>query len=275
MLRLSLAIVLFAASPAVVAAQAESPGRLGDPTGGGTRALPAPPVGGPAMRALEGEAPVPSLVARRLRVLQTSLDGLSVADGSNLGDGITSLVSAGIAFTFGAIAKRNDQPMTARYLFVFGGVGIAQSGLAFARPRAGGYASRFSVMPMSTNDEVAARLEYGEASLFHLARVHRALRFSDASLSIGASLGTLPFLLGADGFDKKDGWDWVIVVSAGLSTTMGLISFATRSDAERRWRAYAEMADGEEAPVQAGIRLRGVAPWVSPTGFGSVVDVSF
>jgi hypothetical protein len=282
MLRLILALVLVTTIPRLAWAQAETPDNLGNPRGGpGVVPLPPPGQTIPSPREiarsapLEGEAVIPSSIARRLRILSTSLDGLALRGGSNIGDGITSLVSSGVGFAFGALAKKHGDTRTAKYLFVFGSVGIAQAGLAFARPRATGYASRFSVMPMTTDEEVIARLEYGEDSLHHLARVHRALRFTDASLAIGASLGTLPLLLGNDGFDSGDEWDWVIIVSAGLSATMGIVSLIQRSDAERRWHTYCELTEDMENETSAGLTLRGVAPYVTPNGFGSMVDLAF
>lgn len=287
MLRLALAVVLLAGLPAIALAQPESASGLSRPRPGArvpspadglppapaTSVVPAPPTA--ARVGLEGEVAIPSSVARRLRVLQSSLDGLALRGGSNVGDGITSLVSAGIGFGFGALARSNGDTSTARYLFVFGGVGIAQAGLAFARPRATGYASRMSIMPMSTEAEVLARLEFGETSLQHLARVHRALRFTDGSLSIAASLGTLPLLLGSDGFDSSDHWDWIVVVSAGLSATMGLVTLIQRSDAERRWRTYVELTEEIERTEQRGLTLRGVTPYASPYGVGGAAEFAF
>jgi hypothetical protein len=280
MLRLTLAFLIIAAIPGLTAAQAETGERLGDPRGGDV--VPEPPQAGvvPAPRTaasrtrLEGEAPLSPNIARRLRVLSTNLDGLALRGNSNVGDGITALVSAGVGFTIGAFAKRDGNTAMARYFFIFGSVGIAQAGLAFARPSATGYASRFSVMPMSTQEEVLARLEYGERSLHHLARIHRALRFADGSLAVGVSLGTLPLLLGNDGFDSADKWDWIVVVSAGLSATMGIVSLIQRSDAERRWHTYSNMVDEMETEP-SGMAFRGIAPYVTRDGFGTVVDLAF
>ena len=87
-------------------------------------------------REIEGEAHIPHDIARRLRLLSVTLDGLALRGSSNVGEGITSLLSAGVGIGFGALARSNGDDRAAKYFFIFGGVGVVQAGITFARPRA-------------------------------------------------------------------------------------------------------------------------------------------
>jgi hypothetical protein len=96
---------------------------------------------------------------------------------------------------------------------------------------------------MRDRGEVDARLAYGEEALGNIAYRYRLARLLDASIAIVSGLAVIPIFLRGDGFDSTNPFDYVVIVSSGISVISGLVNLATRTDAERRWDAYQELRD--------------------------------
>lgn len=244
------------------------------PTAGyGTPTYPGPTVATPGAAA-DGVR-LPSNLATRLRVLDSSLQVLAARGSNRIVDGVLSMVSGGVSIGLGIWARQDGLRDLARYAFLMGSVSVARGVLDLAlTPNPQAPAIRFGHMPMRTLDEARERLRFGENALESLARRSRAVRLTDASLSIVSGVAVVPLFLHQKEYKFTEPLDYFIVIAAGIQVITGIINLATRSDAERRWSAYEDLRDRlddeEELGTVAqdeGPRLLGVG--VSPTRGGA------
>ena len=257
-------------------------------------AIPPPPApaagyGTPVYPGPSGEAPgfvvaegvrLPSNLATRLRVIDSSLSVLAARGGNRIVDGVLSMVSGGVSIGLGIYARHIEEVEIARYAFVMGSVYLAGGIIDLAlTPNPRTQAIQFSHMPMRTLEEAEARLAYGERALENLARRSRQVRVIDASLSIASGIAVAPLFLHPKDYEFTDPLDYFIIVAAGISVITGIINLATRSDAERRWDAYEELGerlDTEEAAGALAETPRGpriLGGGVSPVQGGATAGV--
>lgn len=272
----AVATLLSVALPQRLEAQAR---QLGSPTGGDTapdptRASPPssyesvdvpPPPGsaegirypgqqGPRARALTTDAGVriPSGMATRLRALDSDFQVLAARGGGSIVDGILGILTGGLSITIGillinepaAVGGLNMSP----YLFTYGGASAVRGVLSLVlMTNPSGPAIAFAHMPMTTMDEVRARLEYGERELAGLADRSRISRILDGSLNVAVGLAIIPIYLGPNNFEIVNTFDWFVLIGAGISTISGVITLLSTTEAERRWSAYEELRDRLEA----------------------------
>jgi len=239
------------------------------PTAGyGTPVYPGPQPDLPGATAGESGLRLPSSIATRMRVLDSSLQVLSARGSNNIVDGVLSMVSGGVSIGLGIWARRDGLRDLARYAFLLGSVSVTRGVLDLAlSPNPRTPAIKFGHMPMRTLDQARARLQFGENALEALARRTRAVRLVDASLSIVSGAAVVPIFLHGKDYKFTDPLDYFIVIAAGISVITGIINLVSRSDAERRWEAYEELRDrledeGELAPSarrdDEGPRLLGI-----------------
>lgn len=225
---------------------------------------------------LEGR--IPSRIATRLRVLDGSLQALAIRGRNRLIDGILSLVAGGVMTGIGIWQWEANRNL-ASYLVLWGGSNLVRGIIDLVvTPNPTGPAIAYAHMPMTTPEQVRQRLDFGEAALERLARRTKIARVLDATINIGAGLAFIPLYLAPNDFRIVDPFDYFILIGSGISVLSGLISLLTRSDAERRWRAYRELRDrlereagteGEVSwllPEPEGVRFDGAGVAVVPQG---------
>ena len=243
-----------AAEPEEAAQEAET--ALPDPTAStppdayGT-ALPPPPDGprypvaqviSPARAGLSetGTLGIPSAVATRMRAIDADLQILAARGGGSIVDGVLSILTGGLSITLGILINGPISP----YLYLYGGAGAVRGILDLAlMTNPAGSAVTYTHMPMTTVDEVRARLRYGEHELEHLASMAQLSRILDGSINIATGLAIIPVYLGPINFAITDPFDYFVLIGAGISAVSGIITLFSSTEAERRWGAYQELRD--------------------------------
>jgi len=217
--------------------------------------VPAPPSVGGVYAAprigLMADSPslhIGTTVATRIRALDADLQILAARGGGNFLDGILMLVSAAATVTWGVLLDTSSAPGTtsyaAIYLYTYGGASIARAILSFAlMTNPSTPAIRFTHMPMGTNAEVRERLLYGELQLDALAEQARIARILDGSINLAVGLAVIPAYLGPNNFQVPNAADWFVLLLAGVSTVMGVVTLVSTTEAERRQAAYHELRD--------------------------------
>ncbi|MEM9864335.1 MAG: hypothetical protein AAF938_22230 [Myxococcota bacterium] len=224
----------------------------------------------PERSALSSDGPrISPAVATRLRALDGSLTNLA-ARGGSIVDGVLSMVTGGLSVGLGVVVHEDDTTL-ASYLYLWGVAGVARGVIDIAlRPRAQRPAIQFGHMPMTTADEVEARLRFGESALAQIARRARLARILDSSLSITTGLLVLPIYLIPNDFSFEDPFDWFVLIGSGISVITGVINLATRSNAERRWSAYQDLRDRLER--RSSVAFTG---GVTPVRGGAAASLGF
>ncbi|MFK7991881.1 MAG: hypothetical protein AB8I08_38040 [Sandaracinaceae bacterium] len=191
---------------------------------------------------------IPSRVTTRMRSLDASLRALG-ASGSNVVNAVLSMLTGGLSITLGVLRDPNDDWLSA-YLYVYGGAAAARGGLELLlAPDASGQAIRYQHMPITTNEQVRARVRFGEAALSGLAEQAMIARVVDASLNLAAGVAVVPIYLVPNDFSVGNPLDYFVLIGAGVSVLSAVINLATPSGAEQRWAAYEALRDrlAEEA----------------------------
>jgi hypothetical protein len=224
----------------------------------GDVSIPTPPpgsVGGvyaaprSAVTADSPDVHIGTTVATRLRALDADLQILAMRGGGSFLDGILMLVQSAATVTWGVLRDMNASPpgsvsYAAIYLYTYAGASAARAILSFAmmtNPSAP--AIRYSHMPMGSMGEVRERLRYGELQLDGLADQARIGRILDGSINLAVGLAVLPAYLIPNSFEVRDLSDWFVIVLAGVSTVMGVVTLVSTTEAERRQSAYHELRD--------------------------------
>ncbi len=163
------------------------------------------------------------------------------------------MVTGGVSLGLGIWARRDGRRPLGRYFMVLGSVSILRGVLDLAlTPNPRTPAIKFAHMPMRTLDEARERLRFGENALESLARRTRAVRLTDASLSIAGGVAVVPLFMAGKDYKFTEPLDYFIVIAAGISVLTGIINLVSRSDAERRWEAYEELRDRLEDEEELG-----------------------
>jgi hypothetical protein len=191
---------------------------------------------------------IPSGVATRLRALDSDFQVLAARGGGSIVDGVLSILTGGLTITIGILLANepagpgglNMSP----YLFTYGGASVARGILSLVLvTNPSGPAITFAHMPMTTMEEVQARLEYGERELEGLADRTRLSRILDGSMNVAVGLAIIPIYLGPNNFEIRNTFDWFVLIGAGISAISGVITLLSSTEAERRWSAYEELRD--------------------------------
>jgi|GEM_PF-4208152 len=207
---------------------------------------------------------LPSRISARLRALDRDYTALSMRGSNGLVDGILSIVTGGLSIALGAVLPDSANGF-ATYFYVFGAGNIAH-GLVdlFITPDPVEPALIFAHMPMGTVDEVKARLRFGEQSLETLADRSRLGRILEGSLDIATGVAFIPFYLGPRDYAfTGDILDIVVMTAALIRVISGVATLIMRTDAERRWSAYATLRDDLRERHRQRSRVRadiGAAP---------------
>ena len=225
---------------------------------------------------------IPSRTATRLRVLDSSLQALAARGGGGVVDGVLSILG-GATITGIGIWQYNESRSLAGYLLLWGSSNVIRGIVTLAlNPNPSREHVAFTHMPMSTMDEVMARLTFGENALETLARRSKVVRVLDASLNIAAGVAFIPMYLAPNDFKIVEPFDYFILIGSGISVLSGLISLFTRTDAERRWEAYQDLRDrlvreGGDVATQDtdGFRFRGAGVAPLRAGAAFTLDATF
>jgi hypothetical protein len=189
-----------------------------------------------------GGLDIPNHVATRLRILDGDLTALAARGGGAIVDGVLSMVAGGVSITL-AIVLDDEDPL-GPFLYLVGSAAVARGILNITLvPNAEEPAVRFAEMPMSNRREVLERLAFGEAALARLAERNRLARLLDAGLNLAVGVAIVPLWLGPNDFTLDEPVDYFIVIAAGISILSGVITLLSETDAERRWRTYAELKE--------------------------------
>lgn len=188
-------------------------------------------------------------IATRLRALDADLQILAARGGGSILDGVLMLVQSAATVTWAVLRDMNASPpgsisYAAIYLYTYAGAAATRAILSFAfmtNPSAP--AIRYSHMPMGSTAEVRERLRYGELQLDGLADQARIGRILDGSVNLAAGLAVLPAYLIPNNFEVRDLSDWFVIVLAGISSVMGVVTLVSTTEAERRQAAYHELRD--------------------------------
>jgi hypothetical protein len=200
----------------------------------------------------DGGTPIAADVATRLRVIDESLTVLAARGGNNILDGVLTSLFGALSFSLSFVPDTDSEQRLA--LRLWGSTSIVRGVIEMAVPADRTEpAIRFSNMPMRGEGEVLARLTYGENALERIARRSKIARVLDASVAIASGLAVIPIFLGPNEFDSADPFDYIIIVSSGISVISGIVSLATRSDAERRWSAYQDLRDQVTRDASDGV----------------------
>lgn len=190
----------------------------------------------------EPEIRISSSVTTRLRSLDANLQALAARGGSNVVNAVLALLTGGLAITLGAVRPNPIDEMSI-YLYLYGGTAAARGVLEFAlTPDAQGASIRYQHMPMTTQEEVRARLDYGESALSGLAEHSLIARVLDGSLNLAVGVAVVPIFAAKD-FSISDPLDYFVLIGAGVSLVSGIITLASTSGAEQRWTAYRALRD--------------------------------
>ena len=218
---------------------------------------------------------IPSRTATRLRVVGSSLRTLAARGGNKLVDGILSLTSGALVIGIAGWQWSEDKQLGG-YLMLYGVANVARGVIDLAlTPNASRYSIEFTHMPRTNLEEVEAALAFGERSLEQMAKRTRLARILDASLNIAVGAAVIPLYLAPNDFEIDDPFDYFVIIGSGISIISGLISLATRSDAERRWQAYQDMRDRLEREETSRLRFEGASPVVMRGGAALSTQWSF
>lgn len=236
--------------PAPVAPAATAPVMVPHPPGSAPPAAQAYPSDGAEE---DTRVRIPSRIATRLRVLDADFAAVA-SRGGGMVNGILSIVTGALSITLGFLV---DDDYLSPYLFVFGGAGLARGAVdLLLTPNTREPYVAFTHMPMSTTEQVYAKLAYGEQELESIARAFRITRIIDASLNIGVGLAIIPIYLGPNDFEI-DAFGAFVIIGAGISVISGLISLFSRTEAERRWSGYEELLERlDESQETSRVQLR-------------------
>jgi hypothetical protein len=184
---------------------------------------------------------IPSRIATRLRALDRDFTALSLRGGTNVSEGVLSIVTGGLAIALGFLFQESA-PEMATYLHIYGGGSVARGGAQLLlSPNPSDAALVFAHMPMTSVDEVKERLRFGERELESLAVRSRLARIVDGSINVLTGAAFVPFYLAPRDFAVGEAVDFFVLIAVAYSIVSGIITLATRTEAERRWDAYEDL----------------------------------
>lgn len=231
---------------------------------------------------------IPADVATRLRVLSADLNTLAARGGGSITDGVFSIVTGGVLIGLGVVfSSQNDLGFLAPQFYVFGSVSVGRGLIdVLVVPDPSDVMLEYGHMPMTSVDEVKARLRFGETGLEDLAYRSRLARLLDGGLNLGAGATLIGLTLSANDSDNPNPNRTASLIMGVLgATTLGLsgaVSLLSSSDAERRWEAYSGLRDrlGQERALRRARQTRpaqtiSFVPVVTPELAAGIVTVRF
>lgn len=226
----------------------------------------------PTTVAAPSAPPAGSAVALRLDMLDGQLSSLGARRNSGVGDGVVTMLLGGTYIGLGVYANRNGGGPIATYFYLAGAGSLASSAVHFGlQPNAERAYTRFQSLAGDPNLDPNRRLELSEDILHSMAKRRMAARFVQAGINLGITVGSIPVLLGNDGFSSSSGLDWIIVASSGIGVVNAITTMIQRTEEERRWRMYRQFADnhpteGITSDSRPRLRLDTFAVAPSPAG---------
>lgn len=185
--------------------------------------------------------------ASKLRTLKSHFDVLAELGNSHVMDGSLSIAAGGVFFT---IAMFIDDNLVRMLLATTGAVAAGRGAILLtAAPDGQTPARAFASMPMTTAQDVVARLAFGEAALGSLAKQSRRARLLDGSLSMLAGAAFTPIYFALQRRDDPDyrfaddPSDYIGIALSAVSFTSGLITVVRKSEAEQRHDSYLRMRE--------------------------------
>jgi len=219
--------------------------------------------------------------AARIRALDSNLGALGARSGGRILDGSLTI---GLGATFVTIGVLVRDPLVRVLLCTTGSLSMARGVVQLTvLPDAEEASIAFAHMPMLSASQVIARIAYGEEALARLARRSRAARLIDGTLTMFAGLTYVPAYMFArhrrdDSFRYgDDGIDYVVAAFGGISFVGGLVTMLVKSDAEQRYKAYAELSQRLQTAQSSkqAFRLPQIAPYASRDGAGVAAVMRF
>lgn len=236
--------------------------------GDAARSLPLPPPPGPRAVASDGN------VDARLASLDGHLSSLAARRGSSAGGAVVSLLMGGSFIGLGVYASRSGESFISSYFYLSGAGAVASAAIQLGlQPNPQRAYLRLQSMNVDASLDTVTRLARTEQLLSGMARKRMAARYLQGAIGLGMTVGSLPILLGGDGFHSADTFDWLIVLSAGIGLVDALTTMFQRSEEERRWQMYQRFAEthGGQAVFSAapsGLSFAGVRGLRTPGGGG-------
>jgi len=182
-------------------------------------------------------------ISVRLDALDGHLSSLGARRSSGVGAGVITLLLGGTFIGLGVYANRNGAEDVAKYFFLIGVANTISAGIGFGlQPNTERAYTHFSAIRADESLSPSERLRRSEAILHSLARRRMASRFAQGSIDLTVTAVSFPFLLGGDGFDKSNAFDWIITVSSLISAVQAISGMVQRTEEERRWRIYRTFA---------------------------------
>ncbi len=225
------------AEPAVFPAQPDAP------TGGQAQGYPTP--GYPVPTPTPESEVVSSRKVALLRVLDADLDAISERSEGRVLDGSLQIAVGGLFVGIGIVF---DDELLRSIMLLSGSVSILHGVNRLAlEPNASRVAIEYRHMPAITEAQVAAKLKFGEESLYRMASRMRAARLADGLVTMIGAAGYVPLYWAMRHHNDPryefgdDGFDYVGLALSAIGFTAGLITVIRKSDTERRARAYREL----------------------------------
>lgn len=220
-------------------------------------------------------------VEARLDSLDGHLSSLAARRTSAASGAVVNLLMGGTFIGLGVYAARNGGSDISGYFYLSGGASIASAGVQLGlQPNAQRAYERLQALRVDTTIDTGTRLARAESLLGSMARRRMASRYLQGGIGLGITVGSLPILLGRDGFDTKDTFDWLIAASAAIGLVDAMTTMFQRTEEERRWRMYQSFASrhgGQSILSDASSRLRfgGLTPMPMARGGGAAARFIF
>lgn len=174
----------------------------------------------------------------QLRLLDQDMRYLSLQSQDNVLEAVVAFATAGIGFVTGALVPSD----LAAYLYVASGSAVARGIIELAIPTgiSGDYLE-FSHMPQLYPQDAQNKIAFGEHAFSGVATRSMIKRILSGSINIASGIVTVPVYLAPKNFRfDTPVFDYIIMITSGLSVLMGLITIFSPTEAEKRWSAYEE-----------------------------------
>jgi hypothetical protein len=138
-------------------------------------------------------------------------------------------------------------------LILLGGAAMLRGTLLLTMaPRAAPWARAYRDLPMSSAEQLRARIRYGELGLERLASAGQRLRRADAGISMTLAVAYVPVFWAVQ--RRRDAsyrfgdsaLDYLALTYSVLQFASSVVGLFSESEAEERWRAYQELCERHE-----------------------------
>ena len=182
-----------------------------------------------------------------LRVLDSDLQLLAQRGENRVLDGSLQIAMGSLFVGLGIVF---DDELLRSIMLLTGGVSVLRGvNRLTIEPNATTPAIEYRAMQAVTEQQVNAKLSYGEQSLVRLAARSRSARLVDGVLTMVGAAGYVPLFYGLQRIDDPhyrfgdDPFDYVGLALSAIGFTAGLVTTIRKSDAERRAKRYRELKE--------------------------------